>query len=79
MSTCLLKYLLLGVSLYAKFGDLGHALQYAYPEFEWDLSRFSVKGKKSGQRLLKAKIEELLPGEEILEEYQHPDLVWGTK
>jgi hypothetical protein len=60
-----------------KFGSLGRALQYAYPEFNWDLSKFSIRGKKSEQRLLKAKIEELLPGIEIIEEYQHPELNWG--
>lgn len=65
-----------GRSLYNKFDNLGAALQYAYPEFDWDLCQFAFKGKKSGQRWLKVAIEELLPGVEIVEEYQHPDLFW---
>jgi hypothetical protein len=63
--------------LYPKFGSLGRALQYAYPETHWNLSKFSHRGKKSGQRWLRVKIEELLPGTEIVEDYQHPDLIWG--
>lgn len=64
--------------MYLRFRSLGRALQFAYPEVEWDLSKFSFRGKKSEQRFLKAKIEEILPGVEIIEEYQHPDLIWGT-
>jgi hypothetical protein len=56
---------------------LGHALAYAYPEVEWDLSKFSLRGKKSGQRWLRVKIEELVPGIEVVEEYLHPDLNLG--
>jgi hypothetical protein len=70
--------LCLGSSLYLRFQSLGSALQHAYPEFDWDISKFSIKGKKSEQRLLKVKIEELLTGIEIMEEYQHPDLIWGV-
>jgi hypothetical protein len=41
----------------------------------WDLSKFALKGqKKSGQRWLRVKIEELVPGIEIVEDYKHPDL-----
>jgi hypothetical protein len=61
-----------------KFGSLGSALQYAHPEFDWDLSKFSLRGKKSEQRWLKVNIEELLPGIEIIEDFQHPNLLWGT-
>jgi hypothetical protein len=63
--------------LYSKFENLGDALQYAYPEIEWDLSKFSFRGKKSIQRWLKAAIEELLPGIEVNEDYCHPELIWG--
>jgi hypothetical protein len=52
-------------------------LQYAYPEINWDMSKFPFRGKKSEQRLLKAKLEELLPGIEIVEDFQHPELRWG--
>jgi hypothetical protein len=63
--------------LYSKFESLGSALQYAYPEFNWDLDKFSFRGKKAEQRMLKTKIEDLLPGIEIIEEFQHPGLSWG--
>jgi hypothetical protein len=45
---------------------------------KWDLSKFALTGKKSGQWWLKLKIEELVPGIEILEDYQHPELTWGA-
>jgi hypothetical protein len=64
--------------LFAKFGDLGNALQYAYPEIEWDLTKFPLRGKKSGQRWLKISIEELMPGVEIVEDYLHPEMGWGV-
>jgi hypothetical protein len=63
--------------LYPKFGGLGGALQYAYPEVNWDLRKFSLRGKKSEQRWLKVIIEERLPGIEIVEDFHHPDLFWG--
>jgi hypothetical protein len=65
--------------LFSKFDNLGNALQYAYPEFNWELDKFGIRGKKSGQRWLRVKIEELLPGIEIIEDYQHPDLMWGMR
>jgi hypothetical protein len=64
--------------LYKKFENLGCALQYAYPEIEWDLKRFSFRGKKSGQRWLKFLIEELVPGIQIYEDYRHPAIKWGA-
>lgn len=66
-----------GLSLYRKFGGLAKALQFAYPDVDWDLSKFPSVTKKSEQRLLKIKIEEILPGIEIIENYQHPNVSWG--
>jgi hypothetical protein len=66
------------VTLYSKFQSLGGALQYAYPEVNWELDKFTLRGKKSDQRWLMLKIEQLLPGLEIIEDYQHPDLTWGN-
>jgi hypothetical protein len=60
-----------------KFENIGGALQYAYPEIEWDLSKFAFRGKKSVQRLLRVKIEELIPGVQLMEEYLHPAILWG--
>jgi hypothetical protein len=73
-----IKFLRLGLTLYSKFQNLGNALQYAYPEINWDQSKFSMRGKKSEQRWLRVLIEELVPGIEIVEDYQHPDLTWGV-
>lgn len=60
------------------FGSLGHALQFAFPEYPWDLSKFSLKGKKASQRWLLVQIRQLLPvAYDIIEDYHHPDLIWG--
>jgi hypothetical protein len=61
-----------------KFENLGNALRFAYPELDWDLTQFSMRGKKSGQRWLKVVIKQLLPGMEIVEDYQHPELLLGV-
>jgi hypothetical protein len=63
--------------LIRKCVTLGAALQYAYPELIWDQSKFSLKGKKSVQRLVKTKLVELLPDIDVIEQYEHPDLIWG--
>jgi hypothetical protein len=39
-----------GVSIITKYRNLGNGLREVFPEFEWDLERFSVKGKKSMQK-----------------------------
>jgi hypothetical protein len=62
-----------------KFGTLGNALLYAYPEYPWEASKFTFRGKKSTQRWLYFKMKELLPNVDIIEEFNHPDLVWGMK
>jgi hypothetical protein len=69
-----------GGSIITKFGTLGNALQYSYPEYPWDLDKFSFTGKKSTQRWLYYKLKELLPIDvEIIEDFNHPDLVWGNQ
>jgi hypothetical protein len=75
--TIFLFFSFLGWTLFSRFDSLGSALHYAYPEINWELDKFGIRGKKSGQRWLRVKIEELLPGIEIIEDYQHPDLMWG--
>jgi hypothetical protein len=67
----------LGKFLFEKFESLGGALQFAYPEINWEQDKFSFRGKKSGQRWLRVKIEEMMPGIEIIEDFQHPALAWG--
>jgi hypothetical protein len=50
---------------------------YAYPDYPWDSSKFTFRGKKSTQRWLYFKLKELLPNIEIIEDFNHPDLLWG--
>jgi hypothetical protein len=50
---------------------------YAYPDYPWDPSKFTFRGKKSTQRWLYFKLKELLPNIEIIEDFHHPDLLWG--
>lgn len=65
-----------GKSVYAKFGSLGSALAYAYPDIRWDFQKFAHRGKKAEQRRLRVALESLLPGVAIIEDYQHPELIW---
>jgi hypothetical protein len=37
------------VGVIFKFKNLGQALKSAFPEFDWELEKFSEKGKKSIQ------------------------------
>src|SRR5262249_22039600 len=66
-----------GRSILLKFRTLGGALQFAYPNQFWDLSKFSFRGKKSSQRWLCVKLQQLLPGVQIFEDFQHPKLEWN--
>eukprot|EP01127_Copromyxa_protea_P014851 TRINITY_DN4197_c0_g1_i1.p1 TRINITY_DN4197_c0_g1~~TRINITY_DN4197_c0_g1_i1.p1 ORF type:complete len:722 (+),score=134.76 TRINITY_DN4197_c0_g1_i1:213-2168(+) len=66
-----------GWGLYTAFKSLGTALKFAYPEIEWDESKFSFRGKKSGQRWVRVVLEQILPEKcEIFEDFLHPDLLW---
>jgi hypothetical protein len=38
-----------GRNIFDKFKNLGESLKIAFPEFEWNLERFSLRGKKSIQ------------------------------
>jgi hypothetical protein len=70
---------IIGARLLNKYGTFGNALKEIYPEYSWDLDKFSYKGKKSTQRWLYFKLKELLPNVDIIEDYNHPNLVWGMK
>ncbi len=65
--------------MFYQFNSLGEALKAVYPEYDWDMSKFSFKGKKSTQRWLYVKLKKLLPNTEIIEEYHHPELLWEGK
>ncbi len=65
--------------MFNRFNSLGEALKVAYPDYDWDMSKLSFKGKKSSQRWLYVKLKKLLPNTEIVEEYHHPELLWEGK
>ena len=67
--------------MFYRFNNFGEALKVAYPEYDWDMSKFTFRGKKSSQRWLYVKLKKLLPpNTAIEEEYYHPDLLWeGNK
>jgi len=49
-------------------------LKTVFPEERWNISEFSPRHKKSRQRLLLLKLQDIFKNEEIIEEYSHPDL-----
>jgi len=53
-------------------------LQYAYPLYEWDLSKFSKRKKKSSQRWLLIQLRKLLPESLLFEDFLHPSLRWAN-
>ena len=68
-----------GAGLFDKFRNLGKALKFAYPEFDWNEKLFSFRGKKSAQRWLYVKLKDIIPENvEIFEDFLHPDLLWGV-
>lgn len=68
-----------GAGLFSVHGSLGQALQFAFPEGSWDLTKFSNRGKRSQQRWLGILLKKLLPeGTTILENFLHPELEWGN-
>ena len=62
--------------MFYRFNSLGEALKVAYPEYDWDMAKFLLRGKKSTQRWLYVKLKNLLPNAVIKEEYHHPELLW---
>eukprot|EP01124_Arcella_intermedia_P025305 TRINITY_DN4503_c1_g2_i2.p1 TRINITY_DN4503_c1_g2~~TRINITY_DN4503_c1_g2_i2.p1 ORF type:complete len:395 (-),score=66.80 TRINITY_DN4503_c1_g2_i2:843-2027(-) len=68
-----------GVNLFKTFGTLGKALQYVYPDMQWDFAKFSLRGKKSTQRWLRILLQQLLPDTDVFEDFLHPDLVWDDQ
>jgi hypothetical protein len=63
----------IGGNIYTKFGTLGKALQYAYPEISWIQRRFSLREKKSGQRWLRVNLNQIFPERTVIvEDFLHP-------
>ncbi len=70
----------LGGGIFSRSGTLYKALKMTYPEMDLDKSQFLKRGKKSTQRWLHLTLSQILPeGTEILEDFWHPDLLWGMK
>eukprot|EP01124_Arcella_intermedia_P001663 TRINITY_DN1090_c0_g1_i1.p1 TRINITY_DN1090_c0_g1~~TRINITY_DN1090_c0_g1_i1.p1 ORF type:complete len:471 (+),score=82.73 TRINITY_DN1090_c0_g1_i1:123-1535(+) len=68
-----------GGSVLTGFGNLGRALDLVYPEIQWIQSKFSIRRKKAIQRWLRVILQQILPPDTlILEDYLHPDLLWGS-
>eukprot|EP01127_Copromyxa_protea_P002547 TRINITY_DN1244_c0_g2_i3.p1 TRINITY_DN1244_c0_g2~~TRINITY_DN1244_c0_g2_i3.p1 ORF type:complete len:219 (+),score=47.02 TRINITY_DN1244_c0_g2_i3:961-1617(+) len=63
----------------ATFGSLHSALLFAFPEVLWDPKKFSDKRKMTNQWWLLVNLRKMFEGEEILENYLHPNLVWESK
>lgn len=60
--------------------NLIQSLCVLYPNFEWDKKLFSIKNKKSHQRLLFEMVKEIFQNEPVFENYLHQDLTWnGTQ
>jgi len=70
-----------GGRLITKFGNLGLALQYAYPdEPSWKPCASSKISKKSIQRWLCLSLQSLLSDNTlIVEEFIHPKLCWDEE
>lgn len=51
--------------------QLIHILRVNFPNISWDTKKFKRKNKRAQQRLLYAKILELFPNEQVIEEYNH--------
>jgi len=67
-----------GGGLFRRYGNIGLALKFAYPEYPWQLYKFELRSKKSAQRWLLIKISNLLPkGTVIIEDYRSEELTWG--
>jgi hypothetical protein len=54
------------------FGKLFKALQFAYPEGNWDEKKISSREKKSSQRWLTLSIKRILPEDTEVLEYPEP-------
>eukprot|EP01124_Arcella_intermedia_P021465 TRINITY_DN3009_c0_g4_i2.p1 TRINITY_DN3009_c0_g4~~TRINITY_DN3009_c0_g4_i2.p1 ORF type:complete len:403 (+),score=83.86 TRINITY_DN3009_c0_g4_i2:9-1217(+) len=66
-----------GGPIHYKFGDIGKALQWMYPEEEWNQHKFSIRQKKSTQRWLRVMLQQILPPKTLIfEDFLHPDLLW---
>eukprot|EP01127_Copromyxa_protea_P008452 TRINITY_DN1940_c0_g1_i3.p1 TRINITY_DN1940_c0_g1~~TRINITY_DN1940_c0_g1_i3.p1 ORF type:complete len:257 (-),score=39.33 TRINITY_DN1940_c0_g1_i3:310-1080(-) len=59
------------------FGSLSQAVSFAFPEIQWDMSRFRLRSKKATQRMLSLVVSTIFPSLAIVENYFHPSLFWG--
>jgi len=69
--------LLGAASITEKYHGLYRILKEHYPHHPWDEKKFKQPGKK-GQRWLLQTVKALFPGEEIVEDYQHPNATLPT-
>jgi hypothetical protein len=62
-----------------KYGGLVALLKRIYPKFRWSEAKFVTAGKKSTQRALKLRLEEIFPGKETIEEYRPSSLSFNPR
>jgi len=65
-----------GGGMFHRYGNLGVALKFAYPEHPWELHKFEIRYKESAQHWLVVTVRNLLPGVDVYENYSFPDLCW---
>jgi len=63
-----------GASLLRRYGDLCSVLRVAYPDYPWDWRLLISQSKKSSQRVLCRRVQELFPNTEVIEEYYHEEI-----
>ena len=70
-----------GGGLLRKYGTLYNILCIAFPEKEWNEEDFGKRDKRSEQRWLLIQLQNLLPNEELVEDFVHEELtrISGSK
>ena len=63
-----------GQSLLLKYGGLYNLCRFLYPDHEWNEADFRSRDKRSVQRLLFVHLQDIFPGEEMVEEFIHDGL-----
>jgi hypothetical protein len=61
------------------YGNIASAIKAAYPHVQWEEKMFSKRGKKSAQRWLLLKVQDLFSDQHILEDFRHPQLRIGRQ
>jgi hypothetical protein len=64
-----------GSRLLQNYGQsMANLVTAAYPDYPWNVKKFHLRGKKSVQRWLWLKVQEIFPGQSVLEDFRHPEM-----